>query len=303
VRDAKPADVQLVLDMLWPCNCWFCRLLTKRILSRFVRRALVYEAGPHAPEAPLGGEVMASQEVDVVRELRELKATTSELKSALAEIKALLADLTGPYSYYRPKEEAERVQQLAVSATATEGRAEGPEAGAQAQSQVQAQARAPRAVEGVAAKPSAPRELEALADILGEASRVVKEERSVLAGVSLKQAVSLLRTAYELLKLYPKSSVERMLELAEQLRVLSKDEVAILRTTLNIAEQSLKEDITPEENTMLMYMLLKGVGVKEESIEEEVVRTVLSTMSSIRRARKSGLAVEGGRASAGEEQS
>ena len=301
MRDAKPADVQLVLDMLWPCNCWFCRLLTKRILSRFVRRALVYEAGPHAPEAPLGGEVMASQEVDVVRELRELKATTSELKSALAEIKALLADLTGPYSYYRPKEEAERVQQLAVSATAAEGRAEGPEAGAQ--SQVQAQARAPRAVEGVAAKPSAPRELEALADILGEASRVVKEERSVLAGVSLKQAVSLLRTAYELLKLYPKSSVERMLELAEQLRVLSKDEVAILRTTLNIAEQSLKEDITPEENTMLMYMLLKGVGVKEESIEEEVVRTVLSTMSSIRRARKSGLAVEGDRASAGEEQS
>jgi len=295
VAEAEPADVQLVLDRLWPCDCWFCSLFTKRVLSRFVRRAIVYEAGPRAPEAPLGGEVRVSQEVDVVKELKELKSTTSELKSALAEIKALLADLTGPYSYYRPKEEVEqagpRAQVPIAPAAVAEGRAEGP-----------VQARAPRTPEEAVAKPSAPGGLEALASILGEASRVVKEERSVLAGVSLKQAVSLLRTAYELLKLYPRPSVERMLELAEQLRVLSKDEAAVLRTTLNIAEQSLKEDITPEENTMLMYMLLRGIGVKEESIEEEVVRTVLSTLSSMRRARRPGLSVERGGASAREEQ-
>jgi len=311
VRDVEPADVQLVLDRLWPCDCWFCRLFAKRILSRFVRRAIVYEAELREPEA-LGGEVRVSQEIDVVKELKDLKATTSELKSALAEIKAMLADLTGPYSYYKPKEEAERAQRAqlvpvapapvaapaatpSAVATATEERAEAPPA--------EARARAPRALEEVA-RPST-RGLEELASVLGEASKVVKEERSVLAGVSLKQAISLLRTAYELLKIYPRSSVERMLELAERLRVLSKEEAEVLRTTINIAEQSLKEDITPEESTMLMYMLLKGIGLKEESIEEEVVRTVLSTLSSMRRAKRPSRVAEGGggasAASAGEQ--
>jgi hypothetical protein len=308
VRDVEPNDVQLVLDRLWPCDCWFCRLFAKRILSRFVRRAIVYEAELREPKA-LGGEVRVSQEIDVVKELKELKATTSELKSALAEIKAMLADLTGPYSYYKPKEEAERAQRAqlvpvapapvaapaatpSAVATAAEERAEAPPA--------EARARAPRALEEVAR--SSTRELEELASVLGEASKVVKEERSVLAGVGLKQAISLLRTAYELLKIYPRSSVERMLELAERLRVLSKEEAEVLRTTINIAEQSLKEDITPEESTMLMYMLLKGIGLKEESIEEEVVRTVLSTLSSMRRAKRPGRAAEGaGGASAGEQ--
>jgi len=306
VHDVESADVQLVLERLWPCDCWFCRLFAKRILSHFVRRALVYEVGARELRAS-GGEVSVSQEVDVVKELRELKATSSELKSALAEIKAMLADLTGPFSYYKPREEARQAQPApapvavgpSAAAAAAEERAEvgapGPEALA-----VEPRPRAPRAVEEGAGSQAA-RELGPLAGVLSEASKVVKEERSVLAGVSLKQAISLLGTVYELLRIYPRSSVERMLELAEKLRVLTKDEVAVLRTTLDIAEQSLREGITPEENTMLMYMLLKGVGLKEESIEEEVAKTVLSTLSSMRRARRASLAVEGsGGASAGE---
>lgn len=316
MRDVEPTDVQLVIDRLWPCDCWFCRLFAKRILSCFIRKAIVYEAELREPEA-LGGEVGVSQEIDVVKELKELKATTSELKSALAEIKAMLADLTGPYSYYKPKEEAERAQRAQlvpiasaptaapavappVVATATEEQAKAPSPETPS---AEAQARASQALEEVAR--SSTRELKELASVLGEASKVVKEERSVLAGVSLKQAISLLRTAYELLKIYPRSSVERMLELAERLRVLSKEEAEVLRTTINIAEQSLREDITPEESTMLMYMLLKGIGLKEESIEEEVVRTVLSTLSSMRRAKRPGRVAEGvggaSAASAGEQ--
>jgi len=277
-------EAQRALDKLWPCDCWFCRLFTRRILLHYVKSAYVYRIEPRVVP---GGERGLSQDLDIGRELKDLKNAVSELKNAMAEIKAVLADLTGPYSYYRPKEEAEaaqtRPEQVATATAGVGSVAETPpEAG-----------RGERPVE----KPpkTSGRGFEELVDILSEAGRVVREEREALRGVSLKQALSLMRMVYEIRKFYPKASVERILELMEQLRIVSKEEASILRTTINIVEHSLLENITPEENTLLMYMLLKNLGIRDEAVEDEVMKTVLSSLALLRaKAQHKSEAGEGG---------
>jgi len=267
------SEVQSALNKIWRCNCWFCRLFTKRVLLHYIERALVYKAEKSVVSE---GGVIVSEELDVVKELRDLKTTVLELKSTMAEIKALLSDLTGPYSYYKPREEIEappRPQPPAPPTGTAEVRAE--------TGRVE--------VEKPEVKPQAPsgRGLEEITRVLGEAGRIVREEREVLAGVSLKQAVSLMRIIYEIMKIYPKSSVERILDLVEQLKIVSREDASVLRTTVNIVEQSLRERITPEENVLLMYLLLKNIGLREEAIEEEVIRSVLNAVSIMRKMSKS----------------
>ncbi|WP_448578549.1 hypothetical protein [Thermosphaera sp.] len=260
-------EAQTALDKIWPCDCWFCTLFTKRILSHYIKSAYVYGGEPHVVS---GGDTGLSQELDLGRELKDLKNAVSELRNAVAEIKAVLADLTGPYSYYKPKEEVEPTQQKAEQATPPAGVGRGagsPIEAGMAEKPVEKQL-----------KPSG-KGFEELVDILSEAGRVVREEREALASVSLKQTISLMRMIYEIRKLYPKASIERILELMEQLRIVSKEEASILRTTINIVEQSMEENITPEENTLLMYMLLKNLGIREEGVEDEIMRTVLRTLA------------------------
>ncbi|MEM4434431.1 MAG: hypothetical protein QXY95_05895 [Thermosphaera sp.] len=262
-------DAGMYLDEVWPCNCWFCRFFTRPILSYFIKSAYVEEVETRGGGER--GEEIVSQELDIGRELKELKSTVSELKNAVAEIKAALADLTGPYSYYKPKEEADQPLQVARQPAIS---AEGSPAGS-----VGKEGRRGQEVETEKAQGKG---LEDLVDILSEAGRVVREEREALTGMSLKQTISLMKMIYEIRRLYPKSSVERILDLMEQLRIVSKEEAGILRTTINIVEQSLQENITPEENTLLMYLLLKNLGVREESIENEVMKTVLNAASVLR---------------------
>ncbi|QOR93801.1 hypothetical protein IMZ38_03885 [Thermosphaera chiliense] len=261
-------EAQTALNKIWPCDCWFCRLFTRRILSHYVKSAYVYRVEPRVIP---GGETELSQELDIGKELKDLKNAVSELRSAVAEIKAVLADLTGPYSYYKPKEEVEptqhRAEQVAVTPAGVGG-APGPSA---------EPGRAEKPVEKQL-KPSG-KGFEELVDILSEAGRVVREEREAFTSISLKQTINLMKMIYEVRKLYPKASVERILDLMEQLRIVSKEEASILRTTINIVEQSLEENITPEENTLLMYMLLKNLGIREEGVEDEVMRTVLKTLA------------------------
>ncbi len=276
-------EAQSVIEKLWPCDCWFCKLFTRRILLHYVKSAYVYRTQPRVVP---GGEYGLSQELDIGRELKDLKNAVSELKNAMAEIKAVLADLTGPYSYYRPKEEAEMAQTRPEQvATAPPGVSTMAEATSEAGKGGKTVEKPPKTGGGG---------FEDLVDILSEAGRVVREEREALKGVSLKQALSLMRMVYEVRKFYPKASVERILELMEQLRIVSKEEANILRTTINIVEQSLSENITPEENTLLMYMLLKNLGIRDEAVEDEVMKTVLSSLALLRaRAQHASEAEEG----------
>jgi len=265
-------DERELLNQVWPCKAWFCRLVARRVLEYFVSRSIAYRS------VQVGGErgvvSMGSPELDLVKELKELKSTVNELKTALAEIKAALADLTGPFSYYKPPVEEKREAQLTpvpsqqpvpLATTATPGAPEKPTSPAR---------------EGE--KPSTP-VLEKVLPAMEEAERIIREERSRLVGASLKRVLGLMKTLYEIRRLYPKASVEDVINLLDQLSIINKNEVSILKAAMNTVENSLRENIKPEENMLLIYLLLRNLGVRDEALEEEVLRTVMDSLSTMRK--------------------
>ncbi|GEM_PF-1180655 len=315
------SSLEKLLDKLWPCRCWYCRLFTRRILKHFIAKAIVEK--PVVEEKPMEVEAVstAAPSMDVVKEITELKKGFDELKKAIAEIKALLSDLTGPYSYYKPPEEEKPVkkkeeitstekgvgvkiverkpeiipsEELSVSETVKpeetvyeekEGRLP------QAPEEKLVLKPRERGVEHEYVKPPTIGEkMETSPELLSmirSVQEAVKEERSRLASSSLKQTITIIKTLYELRKIYPRSSIEALLKLIEALNIIPREEVELLKTSMEIVEESLKQGVSPDESVILLYMLLKNLGVRDESLEEELTKTMLKTLMIMRKETRS----------------
>lgn len=267
---------QELLDTIWPCRGWFCRLLARRVLAYYISKSIISRTMHIKGEE--GGLPMGSSEIDLVKEIKDLKNTVQELKTSLAEIRAVLADLTGPFSLYKPSvEEKREVQATPPSLVQKEALVHVAESKEESGRPVHQQ------VESV--KPET-RGIEEIVPVLEKARRVIKEERGKLAGVTLKKVIGLLRTLYEIRKLYPRTNVEDIVNLLEKLSIINSDEATILRTTMNMVENSLRENVTPEENVLLTYLILRNIGVRDEELEEEVLRTVMESLHTRRKSPK-----------------
>lgn len=267
---------QELLDTIWPCRRWFCKLFARRVLGYFISKSIVSRSMPNEGEE---GELpMTSTEIDLVKEIKDLKNTVQELKTSLAEIKAVLADLTGPFSLYKPSiEEKREVQAVPSSIVQKEALVHVAESKEESGRPMHHQAES--------VKPET-RGIEEIVPVLEKARRVIKDERGKLAGVTLKKVIGLLRTLYEIRKLYPKTNVEDIVNLLEKLSIINSEEAIILRTTMNMVENSLRENVTPEENVLLTYLILRNIGVRDEELEEEVLRTVMESLHTRRKSPK-----------------
>ncbi len=307
-------DDNSVLDKIWPCKCWFCRLFSRRVIKRFIE--VISKPGEEAEvveEMSAGGV----ESMDVVKEITELKKGFDELKKAIAELKALLSDLTGPYSYYKPPEEEKPVKKK-EEITSAEKRVgikiveRKPET-VPSEETVVSETTKPKeeisyeekktyppptpeerfmlkprekGVEHEYVKPPIGEKMEASPEILSmihSVQEAVKEERSRLVSTSLKRTITIIKTLYELRKLYPRSSIEALLKLIEALNIIPREEIELLKTSMEIVEDSLKQGVTPDESVILLYMLLKNLGVRDESLEEELTRTMLKTLMIMRK--------------------
>lgn len=270
-----------IIDEVWPCRCWFCRLFTRRVLNYFARGGAVSlcEGG--------GGEVVvASSEADLAKELRSLRDGLEELKRAVAEIKAVVADLTGPYSLYKPPEQP--VQQTAQLQQAPASGGEGTKSISQ-----------PVSGGGGEVKPSTLSEapgvtgLGEITGALSEISGVLREERARVASYSLKRVIGLIRTIHELRRLYPRSSVESIVTVLEKLGVVSDKELELLKASMDLVEEGLKQGVSTEESALMMYLLLKNLGVRDEELEDEAMRVVLQALM-VRKVKAGETSTEGG---------
>ena len=263
------------IDVIWPCKCWFCRLFTRRVLGYFIKGDL--QGLEYAGMAGGGGGVVASNELDVAKELKALKEGLEELKRSLAEVKAVIADLTGPFSLYKPPTEA--LQQPALSAqpqpapesrgvSTGEGRRSGvvEESGLVTEKPGEKSGQAVREVEG------------GFERVLSELGRVVREERTRMATYSMKRLVGLIKTVYEIRRMYPRESVESIVTVLEKLGVISDKELELLRASMDLVEGNIRQNVSTEETTLIMYMLLKNLGVRDEELEEDATRAVLQAL-------------------------
>ncbi|MEM4035502.1 MAG: hypothetical protein QXU97_02660 [Fervidicoccaceae archaeon] len=264
------------LGDLWRCNCQFCRLFALRLLRRVVK--LEYASDER------GDEAVSQSEVDLAKDLRELKTTVEELKRAMVELKAALADLTGPFSAYKPLEDAERYSA-------------GMQAAAPAQPQLErVSMRSEKPSEAATIEPGHPVEkpgaLEerGLTHVLAGISEVLHKERARITRTGLERVLKTIKTLYELRRLYPRANIETIVKMLEEMKVLTSEEANLLKTAMNLVEESLRENISHEENVLMMFMLLRQLGVKSEELEEEALRTMLDLLTFKRRKRSSDIA-------------
>lgn len=255
-----------LLDKVWSCKCWFCRLFTRRILSYFLHKASAYAQIPCEK-----GGVTVSEEVSITKELKELKNAIDELKQAIVEIKTTIADLTGPFSLYRASEEVGKPS-------------------AQVTQQIQrTEAEASKPVEKPVEKEAGLPGRRELPQLLTGISEALREERAKRAEVSFKKMLNTMRVLYELRRLYPRSNIETIVRMLEEIRVLSPDEISVLKAAANLVEESLREDISYEENTLMMLTLLKNMGIRSNELEEEAFRVAVDLLAARRqRARELG---------------
>jgi hypothetical protein len=245
------------------------------VLGYFIRRDL--QGLECTGMAGGGGGVVASNELDVARELKALKEGLEELKRSLAEVKATIADLTGPFSLYKPSTEA--LQQPVPSAQPQ------PTPESRRVSTVE-EKRSGVVEEGelVTEKPGerggqAVREVEGgFERVLGELGRVVREERARMTSYSMRRLIGLIKTVYEIRQMYPRESVESIITVLEKLGVISDKELELLKASMDLVEGSIKQNVSTEETTLIMYMLLKNLGVRDEELEEDATRAVLQAL-------------------------
>lgn len=269
--DSRYVHVDEYVKSLWDCNCWFCRLVTHRILRCLIKFKV--------ETINTGEGALTQSDVDLLKELKDLKNTVEELKKAVVEIKATLADLTGPFGAYRAPEEYEKRskrlegEQIVVSQALPETRATGEEGLSVSISTKPEQQRPVRVVE----------EGRELAKVLEGVGEVLRKEKVRIIETNLTKMLNTMKLLYELRRLYPKASIETIIKILEDMKMLPPDDINLLKATVNLVEESLKENITHEENVLIMYTLLKQLGFRSEELEDEAMRTVLDVLATKRR--------------------
>ncbi|MEM1761434.1 MAG: hypothetical protein QW043_02525 [Desulfurococcaceae archaeon] len=259
-----------LLDCVWRCRCWFCRVFTRRVLSHFAKFEVAVPGK--------GGGAMA-QEADLVKELKELKTSIEELKRTIVEIKASIADLTGPFSGYKPVEEAKPVVEVPLQAP--------PQASAQSTG-VEGPAERTTEKPAVLDRRAESAEKPGFSRVLTGISEVLREERVHIAETSFRKMLNVMKILYELRRLYPKTSIESIIKMLEEIRAFTPEEISLVKASANLIEESLKEGVSHEENVLMMFMLLRQLGVRSEDVEEEALRTVIDVLASKRRKQVTG---------------
>ena len=308
-----------LIDLIWPCNCIICKYFTKPLLRLLLKNELeelskqlekrrLKEVSYMAEEAP--GEVT----VELKKEVEELKRAVNGLKNAIAELRASLTDLTSPYALLKSIPPIPSPTTETPRETSVENSSRSLEISKEASS-----TKGPKVVKiKVPPKPQPPPpkfpkkqleefhpmkgspilykqapyeeekktvSLEELREMLRELGEVVSEEERSTAKpkLDIRRVIYILKTIYNLRKALPRESIDNIIKLAEILGLITSTDREILNTIGSLVEDALKQDLTPDEQVLVLYVLLKNLGYIDEALEEEIIRIVSDVVISRRK--------------------
>ena len=309
-----------LIDLIWPCNCIICKYFTKpllrlllknelRELSKQLEKRRLKEVPYMAEETP--GEVT----VELKKEVEELKRAVDGLKNVIAELRASLTDLTSPYALLKsmpsiPSPSIETHQEASVESSSrslesskeTTSSTKGskvvrikvpskPQSPPPKSPKKQLEEFHPMKESPILYK-QAPYEeekktvsLEELREMLRELREVVSEEerKTTKPKLDIRRVIYILKTIYNLRKALPRESIDNIIKLAEILGLITSTDREILNTIGSLVEDALKQDLTPDEQVLVLYVLLKNLGYIDEALEEEIIRIVSDVVISRRK--------------------
>ena len=268
-------------------------MFTRKILEELRRQA--EEVMTALAEAKTDTPVT---EIDELRkEINQLKKGLEELKEVVAEIRASLSDLQNPFAMLSPPPqtpsmttgttapENERIEETEKTWLEEKPKIKIPVSGGGEEL-----SRVIRKEEGFKAKTRFVGEkdylsLEDLKGLISDIGRAIKEEveeRSARRGkaMDVRRVIRILKTIYSLRKSLPKESIENIVKLAEILGLITSDDKEVLDTVMSLVEDALKQDLTPDEQILVLYILMKNLGYVDENLEDEILKIVSGVILS-----------------------
>jgi len=248
-------------------------------------------------------------EIDELRkEIEELKNSLEELKEVVAEIRASLSDLQNPFAMLSappqetiPETKAPLTPSEREAEEMREGRSEAevkPEIKIPVSGGRRGLSKAARKEIGIKTKEtmSGGKEylsLEDLRDLITEIGKAIREEYSEKIvrqskTMDVRRVIRILKTIYSLRKALPKESIENIVKLAQILGLITSDDREVLDTVISLVEDALKQDLTPDEQILVLYILMKNLGYVDENLEDEILKIVSGVILSKKKRKEPG---------------
>ena len=304
------------MDIIWPCNCLICKYFTKPLLRALLKKELriFNEYLEKKKVKHMAEEVHEEVRTELRKEVEELKKAVDGLKNVIAELRASLTDLTSPYALLKSMPSIPSTEEGHEHSEAEES-SESKEV-TEKQSTSMRKPRiikiktspTPRSLSSESFKESleesysmsrlSPTQksisydesrksvsLEELREMLKDLGEVItEEERKVTRPrLDIRRVIYILKTIYNLRKALPRESIDNIIKLAEILGLITSTDREILSTIGSLVEDALKQDLTPDEQVLVLYVLLKNLGYIDEALEEEIIRIVSNVVVSRRK--------------------
>lgn len=254
-------------------------------------------------------EVHSDVKNELKKEVEELKKAVDGLKNVIAELRASLTDLTSPYALLKsipsipssPEKTQETSTETSKSLEALEERTPTTKASKAIKIRVPSKPHPPSKSSKTQMEEFHPMKkssilykeashekerktvsLEELREVLRELGGVVREEekRTIKSKLDIRRVIYILKTIYNLRKALPRESIDNIIKLAEILGLITSSDKEVLETIGSLVEDALKQNLTPDEQVLVLYVLLKNLGYIDEALEEEIVRIVSNVVIS-----------------------
>ncbi len=275
----------------------FIRVILREV--EFKEEKEVEGVGEEVKEAPkIEAEKKATEE--------ELKELVKALKDTLVDLRAAISELTNPLNVMRRYGELEELE--AVKKAATE-HAVPPYSARVEESQVPqvkevkelAELKESKRVEEelvhegkhekerVTAKvEQPPAEIKRELGEEGKAPPYVPEEVAVPTQISGRKTprefslIKLMKMFYMLREKLPSDLLRKYIDLMVSLGKVSKEESEVIRRILEIIDDSAWLGLSVDDQIVIMYILSKALGVRNDELEEELLGILTSKLRSVR---------------------
>ncbi len=303
--------------LIWPCDCWFCRRISRPLLSRLLKEELpmldemLMERERKMEEMRKMSESSLSGIDEIKNEIAEIRKSIMDLKKALVEIKAVMSDISSPYAVLSVPHQPElSAKEVKIPAKTTVTKSSKPlvsekkvgesrkevEKGERIMEQhgvpsiYQEYGRELEEYRREGREKAEPMSLEDMKQLIRELGSAVSKEveeskEEMPRRIGIKRMVKILRTIYMLRKALPKESIENIIKLAEIMGLITKEEKETLLSILSLVEDGLKQNMTFDDQIIVLYILLKNLGYEDEELEDELMKIISNLVLSKKEAK------------------
>ncbi len=132
-----------------------------------------------------------------------------------------------------------------------------------------------------------------------ELSKIIEEDKLILAPTisrarrrGVQKILRLMKALFSLRNRVPPSILERYIDVFAKLGMISSDDAGIAKELLKAIEEGYSKGLGVEDQILLLTLLAKGLGITDESLEEETLGIIANIIGrqhhAVTRTSKSG---------------